>query len=118
MFKIRSLLVVFVMVMVIGLFLFTSGASAAGKTVFIGGTMSLTGPYAEDSAAILAGFEDYVKYVNETKQLAPWLKEKWPAEKGADHAHRQQAFSSLKQGLGRAAASMARRVMDKVLLVI
>ena len=80
MFKIRSLLVVFVMVMVIGLFLFTSGASAAGKTVFIGGTMSLTGPYAEDSAAILAGFEDYVKYVNETKQLAPWLKEKWPAD--------------------------------------
>ena len=42
--------------------------------------MSLTGPYAEDSAAVLAAFEDYVKYVNETKQLAPWRKEKWPAD--------------------------------------
>jgi branched-chain amino acid transport system substrate-binding protein len=55
-------------------------AGAAGKTVYIGGTMSLTGPYAEDSAAVLAAFEDYVKYVNETKQLAPWRKEKWPAD--------------------------------------
>ena len=42
--------------------------------------MSLTGPYAEDSAAILAAFEDYVKYVNETKNLAPWRKDKWPAD--------------------------------------
>ena len=25
-------------------------------------------------------FEDYVKYVNETKQMAPWRKEKWPAD--------------------------------------
>jgi branched-chain amino acid transport system substrate-binding protein len=48
--------------------------------VYVGGTMSLTGPYAEDSAAVLAAFEDYVKYVNETKQLAPWRKEKWPAD--------------------------------------
>ncbi len=57
-----------------------SSAHAAGKTVYVGGTMSLTGPYAEDSAAILAAFEDYVKYVNETKNLAPWRKEKWPAD--------------------------------------
>ena len=42
--------------------------------------MSLTGPYAEDSAAILAAYEDYVKYVNETKNLAPWRKEKFPAD--------------------------------------
>ena len=42
--------------------------------------MSLTGPYAEDSAAVLAGFQDYVKYVNETKQMAPWRKEKWPSD--------------------------------------
>lgn len=52
----------------------------AAKTVYIGGTMSLTGPYAEDSAAVLAGFEDYVKYVNESKQMAPWRKEKWPSD--------------------------------------
>ncbi|MGD0663662.1 MAG: ABC transporter substrate-binding protein [Syntrophorhabdales bacterium] len=55
-------------------------ADAAEKSVYIGGTMSLTGPYAEDSAAILAAFEDYVKYVNETKHLAPWRKEMWPAD--------------------------------------
>ena len=28
----------------------------SAKTVYVGGTMSLTGPYAEDSAAMLAGF--------------------------------------------------------------
>ena len=50
------------------------------KTVYVGGTMSLTGPYAEDSAAILAAYEDYVKYVNETKRLAPWRNETWPAD--------------------------------------
>ena len=50
------------------------------KTVYVGGTMSLTGAYAEDSAAVLAGFEDYVRYVNETKKLAPWRKEQWPAD--------------------------------------
>ncbi len=42
--------------------------------------MSLTGPYAEDSAAMLAAYEDYIKYVNETKKLAPWRNEKWPAD--------------------------------------
>jgi branched-chain amino acid transport system substrate-binding protein len=54
--------------------------SSGAKTVYVGGTMSLTGPYAEDSAAILAAYEDYVKYVNETKRLAPWRTEKWPAD--------------------------------------
>ena len=29
---------------------------------------------------MLAAFEDYVKYVNETKNLAPWRKEKWPSD--------------------------------------
>jgi hypothetical protein len=63
-----------------GVLLFSPNAGAAGKAVYIGGTMSLTGPFAEDSAAVLAAFEDYVKYVNETKQLAPWRNEKWPAD--------------------------------------
>jgi branched-chain amino acid transport system substrate-binding protein len=54
--------------------------NAGAKSVYVGGTMSLTGPYAEDSAAILTAFEDYVKYVNETKQMAPWRKEKWPSD--------------------------------------
>ena len=44
----------------------------AEKKLYVGGTQSLTGPFAEDSAAVLAAIEDYVKYVNETKNLAPW----------------------------------------------
>ena len=76
--RIRLALVVCVMMLMV-LSLFPAGTHAA-KTVYIGGTMSLTGPYAEDSAAILAAFEDYVKYVNETKRLAPWRNEKWPAD--------------------------------------
>ncbi len=78
--KIGSMLVAFVMMLLVGVLLFPPNAGAAGKTVYVGGTMSLTGPYAEDSAAVLAAFEDYVKYVNETKQLAPWRNEKWPAD--------------------------------------
>jgi hypothetical protein len=53
---------------------------AAPATLYIGGTMSLTGAYAEDSAAVLAGFEDYAKSVNETKLLAPWRTEKFPTD--------------------------------------
>jgi len=64
--------------MLVGLSLFPSVAAA--KSVYVGGTMSLTGPYAEDSAAILVAYEDYIKYVNETKRLAPWRNEKWPAD--------------------------------------
>lgn len=77
--KIRWALLASVLMMLMGAALFPAGALAA-KTVYVGGTMSLTGPYAEDSAAILAAFEDYIKYVNETKNLAPWRKEKWPAD--------------------------------------
>jgi len=56
------------------------GSAEAQKKLYISGTQSLTGPYAEDSAAVLAAFEDYAKYVNETKNLAPWRKEKFPAD--------------------------------------
>jgi branched-chain amino acid transport system substrate-binding protein len=45
-------------------------------TLYIGGTFALTGAYAEDCAAVLAGFEDYVKYVNDNKILAPWYTDK------------------------------------------
>jgi len=55
-------------------------SAEAAKILYVGGTMSLTGAYAEDSGAILAAFEDYVKYVNETKMLAPWRNEKFPAD--------------------------------------
>ena len=54
--------------------------SVYAKTLYVGGTMALTGAYAEDTAAVLAGYQDYVKYVNETKMLAPWRKEKFPAD--------------------------------------
>ena len=68
-----------VMVLAVSL-LTTTGAVGAEKTVYIGGSFALTGAYAEDVAAILAAFEDYAKYVNETKRLAPWLSERWPAD--------------------------------------
>jgi Periplasmic binding protein len=45
-------------------------------TLYVGGTFALTGAYAEDCAAVLAGFEDYVKYVNDNKILAPWATDK------------------------------------------
>jgi branched-chain amino acid transport system substrate-binding protein len=62
----------------VGLFLVVfQGYSQAAKKLYIGGSFALTGAYAEDAAAVLAGFEDYAKYVNETKKLAPWRKESW-----------------------------------------
>jgi hypothetical protein len=54
--------------------------TAYAKKLYIGGTMALTGAYAEDTAAVLAGYEDYAKYVNETKSLAPWRNVKFPAD--------------------------------------
>ena len=55
-------------------------SAQAEKVLYVGGTQSLTGPFAEDSAAVLAGIEDFVAYVNDTKNLAPWRKEKFPAD--------------------------------------
>jgi ABC-type branched-subunit amino acid transport system substrate-binding protein len=57
-----------------------AGDVLAEKVLYVGGTQSLTGPFAEDSAAVLAGIEDYVAYVNETKSLAPWRDDKFPAD--------------------------------------
>jgi ABC-type branched-subunit amino acid transport system substrate-binding protein len=78
--RIGTVVVASVIVMLLISLLMPAHAQAAGKSVYVGGTMSLTGPYAEDSAAILQAYEDYVKYVNETKRLAPWRNEKWPAD--------------------------------------
>jgi len=78
MVKIRLALVV-TMMMLVTLSLFPASANGA-KKLYIGGSMALTGAYAEDVAAILAAFEDYMKYVNETKMLAPWRVEKFPAD--------------------------------------
>ncbi len=48
----------------------------APVTLLVGGTFALTGAYAEDTAAVLAGFQDYVQYVNDNKILAPWYPDK------------------------------------------
>ncbi len=77
--KIKLVLVAFAMIMLVATSLFPANAHAA-KTLYVGGTMALTGAYAEDTAAVLAGYEDYAKYVNKTKMLAPWRKEKFPAD--------------------------------------
>lgn len=53
-----------------------STTSSGETTLYIGGTFSLTGAYAEDCAAILAGFQDYAKYVNDNHILAPWYKDR------------------------------------------
>ena len=55
-------------------------SAQAAKKLYVGGTYALTGAYAEDTAAALAANEDYIKYVNETKKLAPWRREKFPAD--------------------------------------
>lgn len=77
--KMRLSLIASVMIMLVTSSLFPASADAQ-KKLYISGTQSLTGPYAEDSAAVLAAFEDYAKYVNETKNLAPWRKEKFPSD--------------------------------------
>jgi hypothetical protein len=79
MYKMRLAFIVSVIIMLSASSLFPVSAEAA-KTLYVGGTMSLTGPYAEDTAAELAAFEDYTKYVNETKRMAPWRNEKFPAD--------------------------------------
>jgi len=77
--KMRLTLVASVAILLVALSLFPAGAQAQ-KKLYIGGTMALTGAYAEDTAAVLAGFEDYAKYVNETKMMTPWRNEKFPAD--------------------------------------
>jgi branched-chain amino acid transport system substrate-binding protein len=71
---------VFVALLMVMTALFFNAPATYAKTLYVGGTQSLTGPFAEDSAAVLAAIQDYVKYVNETKNLAPWRNEKWPAD--------------------------------------
>ncbi|OGP52964.1 MAG: hypothetical protein A2Y65_05310 [Deltaproteobacteria bacterium RBG_13_52_11] len=79
MLKIKWALVALVICMVALSPLFPASAQPK-KILYVGGTQSLTGPFAEDSAAVLAAIQDYVKYVNETKMLAPWRTEKFPAD--------------------------------------
>jgi hypothetical protein len=75
--KLASVALVVVMLSV---FLLFPDNSRAETKLYVGGSMALTGPLAENVAAVLTAFEDYTRYVNETKRLAPWRNEKWPAE--------------------------------------
>ena len=70
---------IFVVILAIAMLLLPAGAKAA-KVVYVGGSMPVTGAYAENTMAALAAFEDYVKYVNETKRMAPWRNDKFPAD--------------------------------------
>ncbi len=54
----------------------TTTPAAKPVTVNLGGTFALTGAYAEDVAACLNGYQDYVKWVNENHILAPWYPDK------------------------------------------
>ena len=79
MVRMRHGLAAFLVVMFLAMSVFPESVQAQ-KKLYIGGSMALTGPYAEDVAAILAAFEDYAKYVNETKMVTPWGTEKFPAD--------------------------------------
>jgi len=78
--KMRKLLTVMVVLSILVTGLVACGTKSEEEvTLYIGGAMALTGAYAEDTAAVLAAYEDYAKYVNETKKLAPWLDTELPA---------------------------------------
>ncbi len=68
------------LIIVLAVSLFFPDSPRAETKLNIGGSMALTGAYAENVAAVLAAFEDYAKYVNETKRMAPWRGEKFPAD--------------------------------------
>jgi ABC-type branched-subunit amino acid transport system substrate-binding protein len=71
---------VFVVLLMVATVVLLTSPATYPKTLYVGGTQSLTGPFAEDSAAVLAGIQDYVSYVNDTKNMAPWRNVKWPAD--------------------------------------
>ncbi len=49
-----------------------TATTIAAQTMYIGGTFAITGAYAEDTTAVLNGFLDYAKYVNDNHIIAPW----------------------------------------------
>jgi hypothetical protein len=77
--KIKLVLVTLLIIMLSASLLFPDKPQAQ-KRLYIGGSMALTGAYAENVAAVLAAFEDYARYVNETKRMAPWRDEKFPLD--------------------------------------
>jgi ABC-type branched-subunit amino acid transport system substrate-binding protein len=89
----------------------TGPTTVEPTTLYIGGTFSLTGAYAEDTAAVLAGFQDYAKYVNDTKMMAPWRTEKFPDNVNLEVLWRDDELSPEK------ALSIYDELTDKGMLV-
>lgn len=77
--KARRVSVLVVLTTVVVMLLLPRGAKAE-KVVYIGGSFPLTGAYAENTAAALAAFEDYAKYVNEARRVSPWQDDKFPTD--------------------------------------
>jgi len=65
-----------ILIPLVALLVFPAFSQSAEKTVYIGGAFALTSPFGEDSTHDLYGFQDYAKYVNENKIIAPWYPEK------------------------------------------
>jgi branched-chain amino acid transport system substrate-binding protein len=82
--KIKWLFIASLIIMLVAVPLLAACPAPSGeagpKTLYIGGCFALTGAYAEDMAADLAGYEDYAAYVNETHKLAPWRTETLPED--------------------------------------
>lgn len=94
--KIKWVFVTSLIILLVALPLFAAcpAPEAGPKTLYIGGPFALTGPFADDSAAVLAGFEDYVKYVNDNHILAPWYPDKkFPADITLEMMWRDDAFN-------------------------
>jgi ABC-type branched-subunit amino acid transport system substrate-binding protein len=79
----KYIVLILMLALVVSLTAFVSnGCASTGPgtgqkvTVHLGGTFALTGAYAEDCAAVLAGFQDYAQYVNDTQQIAPWYSDR------------------------------------------
>jgi ABC-type branched-subunit amino acid transport system substrate-binding protein len=69
--KIKWVTTICLFVMLVALPAFSTAASPE-KTVYIGGAFALTSPFAEDSMAVLNGFQVYAQWVNDHHITAPW----------------------------------------------
>jgi hypothetical protein len=54
----------------------TTTAPPEPVTLYIGGAFANTSPYAEDSLAVMYGYQDYAEWINENHMVAPWYPEK------------------------------------------
>jgi hypothetical protein len=70
-----------ILIPLVALLVFPTFSQSAQKTVYIGGAFALTGPFSEDSLAILKGFQNYAQWVNDNHITAPWYPDrKFPTD--------------------------------------